>query len=75
MAGLLRPTSGRVFLFNHDVGAKPTVVPHYVGYYGQIVVGLNTHKFREALYITGRLRGQSKADARIQPIVLSSGWM
>jgi len=66
MAGLLRPTSGRIFLFNHDVVAKPAVVPHYVGYYGQIAVGLNAHKFREALYITGRLRGQSKVDARRQ---------
>ncbi|MCI2424980.1 ABC transporter ATP-binding protein [Candidatus Acetothermia bacterium] len=66
MAGLLRPTSGRIFLFNHDVVAKPGAVPHYVGYYGQMVVGLNAHKFREALYITGRLRGQSKADAHKQ---------
>ncbi|MCL0104517.1 ABC transporter ATP-binding protein [Dehalococcoidia bacterium] len=66
MAGLLRPTSGRIFLFGHDVVAKPAVVPHYVGYYNQIVVGLNSHKFREALYITGRLRGQSKAEAQKQ---------
>ncbi|MCL0039082.1 ABC transporter ATP-binding protein [Dehalococcoidia bacterium] len=66
MAGLLRPTSGSIFLFGHDVVAKPAVVPHYVGYYNQIVVGLNSHKFREALYITGRLRGQSKAEAQKQ---------
>ncbi len=66
MAGLLRPTSGRIFLFGHDVVAKPSVVPHYVGYYNQIVVGLNTHKFREALYITGRLRGQRAAEAQKQ---------
>lgn len=42
------------------------MVPHYAGYYNQIVVGLNTHKFREAIYITGRLRGQSKAEAQKQ---------
>jgi len=66
MAGLLRPTSGRIFLFDHDVVAKPAVVPYYVGCYNQIVVGLNSHKFREARYITGRLRGQSKAEAQKQ---------
>ncbi|MCL0090186.1 ABC transporter ATP-binding protein [Dehalococcoidia bacterium] len=66
MAGLLRPSSGRIFLFDHDVVAKPAVVPRYAGYYNQIAVGLESHKFREVVYGTGRLRGQSKAAAQKQ---------
>jgi ABC-type multidrug transport system ATPase subunit len=66
MAGLLRPTSGRIYLFEHDVIADPSVVPHYVGYYGQKALALEAYKLREVLYITGLLRGQSKADARHQ---------
>lgn len=64
MAGLLRPTSGQIYLFEHDVIANPSIVPHYVGYYGQKVLALEAHKFWEVLYITGLLRGQAKAAAR-----------
>ncbi len=66
MAGLLKPTSGQIYLFGYDVIANPSVVPHYVGYYGQKVLALEAHKFWEVLYITGLLRGQSRADAQRQ---------
>lgn len=70
MAGLLKPSSGRIYLFEHDVIANPSVVPHYVGYYGQKVLALEAHKFWEVLYITGLLRGQAKAAARQQTNIL-----
>lgn len=66
MAGLLKPTSGQIYLFEYDVIATPSVVPHYVGYYGQKVLALEAHKLHEVLYITGLLRGQSGVDAHRQ---------
>jgi ABC-type multidrug transport system ATPase subunit len=66
MAGLLRPTSGKIFLFDRDVVDAPWVVPYFVGYYGQKVLALEAHKLREVLYITGLLRGQSRSEARRQ---------
>ncbi|MEM4406928.1 MAG: ABC transporter ATP-binding protein [Candidatus Methanomethylicaceae archaeon] len=70
MAGLLMPTSGQIYLFEHDVIANPSIIPCYVGYYGQKVLALEAHKFWEVLYITGLLRGQSRATARRQMSVL-----
>lgn len=70
MAGLLRPTEGKILLFDADVVAQPSVVTEHVGYYGQKVVALRTHRFREVLEFTGRHRGLSRADARRQTVEL-----
>lgn len=66
LMGLLKPTSGRIELFGHDVIAHPELVPCYVGYYSQRVLALRAHKLWEVPYITGLLRGQSARDAKRQ---------
>jgi ABC-type multidrug transport system ATPase subunit len=66
LAGLLRPTSGSIYLLGKDVVAMPDVVPHLVGYYGQLVRILQAFRFSEALWMTGMLRGMSMSEARRQ---------
>lgn len=66
LAGLLRPTSGRVCLYGEDVVARPEIVPHRIGYYGQQVAALRAHRFAEILWMTGVLRGLSLQSARQQ---------
>ena len=66
LAGLLRPTSGEIRLFGHDLVRKPTLAPHYVAYFAQ-----ETYYFwyltpYEVLTITGRLRGLSAREAKNQ---------
>jgi ABC-2 type transport system ATP-binding protein len=66
LTALLKPSSGTIRLFGHDVVRQPAIVPHLVGYYGQKVVALQYHTVREVLVITGILRGLSTAEAKRQ---------
>lgn len=66
LAGLLKPTSGRISLFGRDVVAQPGIVPHYVSYYGQKVMALRAHKVREVILHSAVLRGMPVCDARRQ---------
>ncbi len=66
LAGLLRPTSGSIRLLGQDVVSRPEIVPLHVAYYGQQVLALQAHRFREVLTMTGMLRGQPAGAARRQ---------
>lgn len=52
MAGLLKPTSGRISLLGTDVVENPAAVPYAVAYAGQRPAALRAHTFFEALYCT-----------------------
>lgn len=66
LLGLLPPTSGRIELFGTDVTSNAGMIPQSVGYVPQRAGALADLTAEEALNITGRLRGQSKLDARSQ---------
>ncbi|MDP2871237.1 MAG: ABC transporter ATP-binding protein [Bacillota bacterium] len=66
LAGLLKPTSGKIALFGNDVVAEPEIVPHFVAYYGQKVMALRAHKVREVILHSAVLRGMPVPDARRQ---------
>lgn len=66
LMALLKPTSGSIHLFDHDIVQSPDIVPTYVGYYGQKVVALRNHTMREVLMITGILRGMPTGEASNQ---------
>jgi ABC-2 type transport system ATP-binding protein len=66
LMGLLRPDSGEIALFGHDVVATPSVVPDYVAYLPQDDAALADLPPSLALETTARLRGLSKVAARAQ---------
>lgn len=66
MAGLLKPTSGRISLLGTDVVTNPAAVPYAVAYAGQRPAALRAHTFFEALYCTGIFRGLSRLGAAKQ---------
>jgi len=66
LVGLLRPTSGTIKLFGHDIVAKPSLATHYVAYFSQETYYFWHLKPQEVLVITGRLRGLSLKEARTQ---------
>lgn len=70
LAGLLRPTSGQIWLFGHDLVRKPTLATHYVAYFAQETYYFWYLKPYEVLTITGRLRGMRSKEARIQANLL-----
>ncbi|MEW6308719.1 MAG: ABC transporter ATP-binding protein [Bacillota bacterium] len=64
MVGLLRPTSGSVRLFGHDVLNRPHLVPDMVAYFSQRVASFGSFSFREVLLQAGVLRGMTLGEAR-----------
>ncbi|MCL4425119.1 MAG: ABC transporter ATP-binding protein [Firmicutes bacterium] len=64
MVGLLRPTSGSVRLFGHDVVARPQLVPDLVAYFSQRVAWFGAFTFREVLLHAGILRGVTLGEAK-----------
>ena len=64
LIGLLRPDSGRIELFGHDVVAVPRVVPDFVAYLPQDDAALADLSPRDALETTARLRGLSRSQSR-----------
>jgi ABC-type multidrug transport system ATPase subunit len=66
MMGLLRPTSGEIRLFDHDLVREPTAATQYVAYFAQETTYFWYLQARELLIITGRLRGLSTGEAQGQ---------
>ncbi|WP_228034726.1 ABC transporter ATP-binding protein, partial [Streptomyces spongiae] len=66
MLGLVRPTSGSVTVNGIDVVRHPELVKSTVGFLPQRGLSMRLIEARRALHYTGRLRGQSEADARRQ---------
>jgi len=66
LMGLLRPTSGEIRLFGHDLVRDPCVATRYVAYFAQETYYFWYLKPHELLTITGRLRGLSAKEARDQ---------
>lgn len=66
LSGLLRPTSGELSLFGHDLAAGAAVVPTYVSYLAQKPLALFSMRVWEAITVTGHLRGLTWAEARRQ---------
>jgi len=64
MAGLVRPTSGRIELLGHDVAAKPSLVPLFAAYSGQRLLALTAHTAFEVLWLAGVFRGLSLLASR-----------
>ncbi|MCI0384581.1 ABC transporter ATP-binding protein/permease [Streptomyces sp. CNQ085] len=66
MLGLVRPTSGSITVNGIDVVRHPELVKSTVGFLPQRGLSMRLIEARRALHYTGRLRGQSEADARRQ---------
>ena len=66
MAGLIKPTSGSIYLDDIDVIKNPNIIPYYVAYFAQAPWILWSLKVWETIYFTGIFRGMSKKDAREQ---------
>jgi ABC-2 type transport system ATP-binding protein len=65
LAGLLRPTSGSIRLFGVDVAKQPHMVTSCVATQPQSAAALLDLSVSEAIRHTARLRGLSKAAARL----------
>lgn len=66
LLGLVRPTSGSITVNGIDVVRNPELVKSTVGFLPQRGLSMRLIEARHALHYTGRLRGQSEADARRQ---------
>lgn len=66
IAGLVRPTLGRISLFGMDVVSDPAIIPDYVALQAQSSGPLRDLYPEEALVYTARLRGVDPAAARTQ---------
>lgn len=64
MLGLIKPDSGSIRLFGREVTSDPTLPSKYVSCMSQRPNVLADLSVREALAVTGHLRGQLKAAAR-----------
>lgn len=68
--GLLAPTYGSVIVEGIDVVRNPQAVKGFSGYMPQTRIAMRNLEVYRALYITGRLKGQSNSEARAQTIEL-----
>jgi len=66
LVGVLRPEAGRVALLGQDVTADPRAASRLLAYLAQDEPALNELPVGLAVETTGRLRGQSRRDARAQ---------
>ena len=60
--GLLAPTSGTLAIGPHDLVAHPEIARQLCSYLPQAQMPIDAFKTREAIEITGRIRGGSRAD-------------
>ena len=60
--GLLRPTSGRLLLGDHDLVADPDAARQLCSYLPQAQVPIDAFRLRQAITLTGRVRGGQRAD-------------
>lgn len=70
LLGLLRPTSGSIWLEGIDVVQHPEQVKRLIGFLPQTGLPMRYVEVERALHYTGRLRGQTEADARWQSRLL-----
>src|SRR5215510_12792332 len=70
LLGLLAPTSGSIWLEGVDVIRNPEFVRQISGFLPQTGLPMRYVEVERALRYTGRLRGQSEADARLQAAAL-----
>ena len=61
--GLIRPTSGRVWVFGVDAERDPERVKRMIGYLPQTSFAMRDLLAEEAIYFTGRLKGLSHQEA------------
>ncbi|MFF0117133.1 ATP-binding cassette domain-containing protein [Streptomyces prasinus] len=66
LLGLTRPTSGTLRVEGLDPVRDPDAVKRITGFLPQAGLPMRRVEVRRALYFTGRLRGQSDRDARLQ---------
>lgn len=66
LLGLLRPTSGSIWLEGVDVVRSPEQASQRTGFLPQTGIPMRYVEVERALYFTGRLRGQTHHDARKQ---------
>ncbi|MFC9854727.1 ATP-binding cassette domain-containing protein [Streptomyces prasinus] len=66
LLGLARPTSGTLRVEGLDPVRDPDAVKRVTGFLPQAGLPMRRVEVRRALYFTGRLRGQSDRDARLQ---------
>jgi ABC-2 type transport system ATP-binding protein len=66
MAGLIKPTSGSIYLHHTDIIQNPKQIPIYVAYFAQAPWILWSLKVWEVVYFTGIFRGMSKKNAKDQ---------
>jgi ABC-2 type transport system permease protein len=70
LLGLVRPTSGEVCIEDIDVIKHPDKVKEIIGFLPQNGLPMRYIEVEQALFFTGRLRGQSSADAKQQAAAL-----
>src|SRR5579859_2160172 len=66
LLGLVKPTSGRIWMEGVDVVARSNAAKRLTGFLPQTGIPMRYAAVEQALYYTGRLRGQSERDAREQ---------
>jgi ABC-2 type transport system ATP-binding protein len=66
MAGLIKPSSGSIYLNGIDVIQNPGAIPHYTAYFAQAPWILWSLKVWETIFFTGIFRGLSKKHAKEQ---------
>lgn len=64
--GLIKPTRGNLTLFDYDIVKDSHLVPHFVSFMAQKPTALADLTVKEALSITGHLRGMKRSDASKQ---------
>ncbi|MBZ0304000.1 MAG: ABC transporter ATP-binding protein, partial [Anaerolineae bacterium] len=66
LLGLLKPTSGSIWMDGIDVVKAPDQASRNTGFLPQKGIPMRYVEVERALYFTGRLRGQSHRDAQLQ---------
>ena len=64
--GLLKPTSGRIFLDGYDLVADPDCARQLCAYLPQTQVPIDSFRVREAIELAGLIRGGSRAEVRVR---------
>jgi ABC-2 type transport system ATP-binding protein len=62
--GLLKPTSGSIFVGDHDLVADPDGARQLCAYLPQTLVPIDSLRVREAIDLVGRMRGGGAAEVR-----------
>ena len=62
--GLLKPTAGRIMLGPFDLVADPDAARQLCSYLPQAPMPIDSYRVREAIELTGRIRGGDRASVR-----------